>query len=679
MLGLGKTTLASRVYSSSPVISHFHIRAWCTVSQIYSRYNLLVQILCGICSRHPVKYLEVDEDDLALELKRVLIKTKYLLVLDDLWDVEAWNFLKNSLPNDANRSRILITSRLQNLSLGFSEAHHLRHLTDEESWQLLQKKLFGKDGCPPSLSGVGFQMAKSCRGLPLTVIHVAGILATTAQNCWEGVASRLSSSVVLDDEYFMKTLDLSYSHLPDDLKPCLLYFGAFQVDEYVFVRRLLWLWISEGFVRATEGTSLEDVAEGYLKDLIDRSLVMVSKQGTTGGAKACRIHALVHKFCVIKAKEENFLHIIHSGKDLSSLTGLRKPYRVCDQNVRNSKISELPNLRSLLLFKKSGLMPKREYLGSKLLRVLDLGNLVFDAHFLMEVVLLVHLRYLALHIGGIESIPSAIANLSRLQTFLVRGSSWKYLLPEAIWNIKTLRHLCTTSSSCGFTFPVENLEVSPDLVHLDSLNLAIDPSSQSLENILRKLPSIRRLKCRRVRPSEEPTRTSDGTLVFDNLSRLKSLSLHFFDGYGFKFPSNLKKLTLSYNQQPWSEISTIGKLPNLEVLKLLHDSFVGEEWEMKEEGFLALRVLKLIDLHFRSWTASSESFRRLEKLVVHECQKLEEVPSYLGECATLEMIEVKGCGESVVSSVKQIQQEQMDMGIADLKIIIENCGDAWST
>nr|XP_027088753.1 putative late blight resistance protein homolog R1B-16 [Coffea arabica] len=524
--GLGKTTLANIVYSSPSVMLHFQIRAWCTVSQVYSRHNLLVQILGSIDSRSPEQYLKVDEDDLAVKLKQFLLRNRYLLVLDDLWDIEAWNLLERSLPDDANESRILVTSRLLNLQFKpGSKAHYLRHLTDEESWQLLQKKLFGNEGCPTKLHGVGSQIVKSCRGLPLTVVLAAGIFATTAQNFWEEVAKSLRSSIVLDEEYCMKTLELSYIHLPDDLKPCLLYFGVFQEDENVPVRRLLWLWISEGFVRKKTGKSIEDVADDYLKALVDRSLVMVTKQRTTSGAKACPLHDLVHEFCVEKAKEENFLHIIHRGKDLFSLTGLSNP------------------------------------------------------------------------------------------------PSFNY----------------------GFVFPVDDLEISPCLDHLNTLKLAIDPSSQSLQKLLTYLPSIRRLKCKRSeKSSEEFTRIDDKILVFDCLSQLESLNLSFFDGYGFKFPLNLKKLTLSYNHQPWSEISTIGKLPNLQVLKLRHGSFVGiEEWEMKEGEFPNLRVLKLIGVALRSWTASSDSFLHLEKLVVHNCPGLKDVPSCLGECLTLEMIEVK--------------------------------------
>ncbi|XP_027178095.1 putative late blight resistance protein homolog R1A-10 [Coffea eugenioides] len=611
MSGLGKTTLANKVYTAPSVRSHFHVRGWCRVSQTYSIRSMLVELLCSSSSESSNGYLKMDENDLVMKLRQVLLRSRYLLVLDDLWDVEAWNLLEKSLPNDANGSRILFTSRYQDLSLHFepnSEPHHLRHLTDEESWKLLQRKLFGTEDCPATLSEVGSQIAKLCQGLPLAVVLVAGILATTAQDSWEEVAKSLSS-IVLEDEYCKKTLELSYSHLPNYLKSCLLYFAAFQEDEVINVQRLLWLWIAERFVQQAGGKSLEEAAYDYLMALINRSLVMVIRQTIVGGAKACLLHDLVYEFCVEKAKEESFLYVIHNWKAPLSLTGPSNPYRVCVPNTRESKIWELmlifPNLRSLILFGEDDFKHEEEDLGillPKLLRVLDFGNSDFRYSFPREVVLLVHLRYLAL--TGITYIPSAIANLSRLETLIVEDANFDIELPSTIWNIKTLSHLRALTypgvAPDGFTFPVGSLEVSPNLDHLDTLDLAIDPSPQILQKIPRKLPSIRRLKCRQSYGSREATRNCNEILEFDGLSQLESLHLFGFRGCGFKFPLNLKKLALSYNGQPWSEISTIGKLPNLEVLKLLDRCFVGEEWVMKEGEFPKLRVLKLSRLKFRN-------------------------------------------------------------------------------
>ncbi|XP_071916125.1 putative late blight resistance protein homolog R1B-17 [Coffea arabica] len=269
MAGLGKTTLANTVYH---------------------------------CMQDS---LNKDEDHLAEELRRVLLKNRYLIVLDDLWDIEAWNLLERSFPNDAIGSRILLTSRIHSLALQLkhdSEPYHLRQLADKESWALLQNKLFGKE------------------------------------DCWKEVAKTLSSLSIVEIEQCKRTLELSYSNLPGHLKPCLLYFGAFPEDEDVPVRKLIWLWTSEGFLQKTEGKSLEDVVDEYLTDLVQRSLVMVTQQRSIGGAKACRIHDLIHEFCVEKAKEECFLQISNGENDIFTLTGPHNLHRLCIHNTEPEKL-----------------------------------------------------------------------------------------------------------------------------------------------------------------------------------------------------------------------------------------------------------------------------------------------------------------------------------------------------
>lgn len=228
-----------------------------------------------------------------------------------------------------------------------------------------------------------------------------------------------------------------------------------------------------------------------------------------------------------------------------------------------------------------------------------------------------------------------------------------------------------TSSRYGFSLPTDNLDVSPGLLHLQSLSLANVASSESLQMILRKLPSLCRLKCRS-NLSRKSAGSFYGIIELDFLSRLESLKLFgYWERVGF--PLNLKKLTLSKSeiQQSCSMLSAIGKLPKLEVLKLLQQAFVGETWEMKEGEFPKLRFLKLERLDILRWTASCDNFPPLQKLVLHRCVKLQEVPPHLGDIPTIEMIEVRGCHKSAVCLVEQIQEQQMDMGNECLKIIIE--------
>lgn len=46
MAGLGKTTLATRLYDDPYVISYFYVRASVTCSQVYNKRNLLLALCC---------------------------------------------------------------------------------------------------------------------------------------------------------------------------------------------------------------------------------------------------------------------------------------------------------------------------------------------------------------------------------------------------------------------------------------------------------------------------------------------------------------------------------------------------------------------------------------------------------------------------------------------------------
>ena len=207
-----------------------------------------------------------------------------------------------------------------------SISHSLCLLTETESWKLLHEKIFPNNSYPPALSEVGMQIAKSCKGLPLAVVIVAGILATMVPESWEKVVESISPSIFSGIDHCMELLDLSFKHLLDYLKPCLLYFVSFMQHQEVPVLRLIWLWIAKGFVQRNTQKSLENAAEDYLINLIGRSLVIVVKQRSKGGIKACRVHDLVHQFCLGKAKEENILQLLNGFEKIRSVI---EPCRLC--------------------------------------------------------------------------------------------------------------------------------------------------------------------------------------------------------------------------------------------------------------------------------------------------------------------------------------------------------------
>ncbi|CAI9105457.1 OLC1v1004385C1 [Oldenlandia corymbosa var. corymbosa] len=159
--GIGKSTLANHVFCSPSAAYHFDIRAQCHVSQTYNTRDLLLDILSGIITINDSIHA-LTNADLEEKLRKALKQKRYLILMDDVWDTGAWDALHKSFPDDSKGSRILITSRLQNLVSKICSDHHhlLRPLSEEESWKLLKLKIFGKEEeCPEELLEIGKEIA----------------------------------------------------------------------------------------------------------------------------------------------------------------------------------------------------------------------------------------------------------------------------------------------------------------------------------------------------------------------------------------------------------------------------------------------------------------------------------------------------------------------------------------
>ncbi|KAA8529827.1 hypothetical protein F0562_034369 [Nyssa sinensis] len=677
MAGSGKTTLARKVYNDRFIIYHFYIRAWTYVSQSYRKRDLLLGILKSVVE-HRDEFYSMSDEKLGDELYRGLKGRRYLVVIDDIWHIEVWNDLKRYFPNNNNGGRIMFTTRIKEVALHAQPncpPHFLRFLSEDESWNLLQCKVFLKESCPPALVEIGKQIVEKCRGLPLAIVVVAGLLAKTekTQNWWNQVAESVSSYVFSDSEQqCMYTLALSYNHLPRHLKSCFLYLGAFPEDCEISVRKLTWLWIAEGFIEQIGEKNLEDVAEEYLMELIDRSLVLVAKKRSTGGIRACRVHDLLHDLCLRKAKEENFLQQIYRFEEsscCSSSSPIAKRQRrlsirscVFDHSTLKSSITQI---RSLLFFafEQNPLPPKDMsfiYGVPKLLRVLDLSAIRIP-DFPKQILQLVLLRYLALR-GKNVSLPSTICNLFNLETLIV-SESMGSVIPSTIWCMVELRHL--------YIAGINSIEGhSSELCSLQTIAQIEPPRSQPAGKmkLLEWAPNLRKLVfCGDLRVIPD----------LDFLNHLETLKLlnRSTDLYGCilvrnNFPVNLKRLTLSRTALNWGEMSTIGLLPNLEALKLEFQACVGARWETRDGGFRQLKFLRFYYMNIEQWNASNIQFPNLQHLVLYRCGNLEAIPSELGDISTLQAIDVSWCSPSAVNSALQIKEEQQNNGNDFLKILI---------
>ncbi|KAI8026820.1 putative disease resistance protein [Camellia lanceoleosa] len=148
MGGLGKTTLAKKVYHYIDVRRHFDCFAWAFISQQCNTREVLEGILIELTSpshEERTKIKTMSHGQLVVELCRVQSQKKCLVVIDDIWRDEDWKILSPAFPNKkVASSKILLTTRIQAVASYADQRHELRHLTELESWELFGRKAFSR-------------------------------------------------------------------------------------------------------------------------------------------------------------------------------------------------------------------------------------------------------------------------------------------------------------------------------------------------------------------------------------------------------------------------------------------------------------------------------------------------------------------------------------------------------
>ncbi|XP_019176946.1 PREDICTED: putative late blight resistance protein homolog R1B-17 isoform X2 [Ipomoea nil] len=655
--GIGKTTLARRVYGHLITIGSFHIRAWVVVSQVHNLKEMLIGLLRCI-SPITSEIYNIDEAQIAEQLCRSLMGQKYLIFLDDIWTTAAWDAIQGCFPENSNGSRILVTTRFVEVAEYLSaNPYHVKYQTIEDRWELISRKVFGQGQyVPKKYEIIGKHIVRGCSGLPLAVVVIAGLLATAKESLeiWKDVAETLVGINTYDgvntydsNKTISNILSLGYNYLPSHLKPCFHYFGVFPEDNVIPVKRLINLWVAEGFLIPHKYMSLEEVAESYLDDLINRSLIQINELSIDGKVKSCKIHDRVLEICVREAINGNTLFIIndnHATKASHWLSCQTSHWPITQANYGNRSLDKI---HSILCFGKDVYHSKCRlvYPCLEMLRVLDLSLVKWSRCMPSEITDLVHLRYLALStIGSLYKLR--FFKLKNLLTLIV--TSWMekcpLQLPCDILNLSELRHL-HVDKRCSQYLPSS---VKENLQTLYWLKVA---SSDKQPNF-RKVPNLKELGI-----------YIEGQLVPSYLGSL--VYLHVLEKLKFEvgrverfylptdFPPNLKKLTLRYTYLPWKEMDKIGKLPHLEVLKLKDFAFCGSKWE-PSKSFRKLKALLISRSNLKHWNTSSNHFPVLERLVLRYCWELKEVPLEFADIGTLKLIVLECCYSSLVTSANQI-------------------------
>lgn len=466
--GLGKTTLAKKVYESSNIISMFPSHAWITVSLSFDVMDLLKDMIKQLLGEESLdnllkkyKVVKIKENNLTDHLKECLRNKRYFLVIDDLWSTEAWDCLKPTLwGNNREGSRLVVTTRNQNLAEGSSSplVYHLNKLHREDATKLLLAKTkkslcdIKKDGMNESFE----KILKKCGGLPLAIITIGGLLAAKDVNEWDELYAQLPSELEENSslEAMRQVLALSYNYLPSHLKPCFLYLSIFPEDFEIQRKRLVYRWIAEGFIRAREGVSIMDVAIKYFNELINRSLIQPSRVNMYGAIKSCRVHDIMRDIMISISREEKFVCWIDK-ETCAVEENIRHVAYYYSNNLEIAK--DLNQVRSLTVFgeRPKELTPLLCSPQERRLRVLDFEGVRFGMtqKEMDHIGSLLHLKYMNIQsncdfrkfngYSKIYRIPRSIRKLQGLRVLDICNTYITSLPTEIceLWSLNVLRCL----------------------------------------------------------------------------------------------------------------------------------------------------------------------------------------------------------------------------------------------
>ena len=387
------------------------------------------------------------------------------------------------------------------------------------------------------------------------------------------------------------------------------------------------MWVAEGIVSRVGEETSEDVAEGYLDELIGRCMVQVGRRSSNGRVNTCRLHDLMRDLCLSKAQEENFLEIVNlqqmetfsssmpttrtSNKvrrraiyldqcgPLESVEEARLPSKNEDEDA-NSYVNLNPqngtHLRSLLIFsmRDSSVIPwvlrKTDWKNFKLLRVLSLEELILEENIPKALGNLIHWKYLSLKFASLPSFPSSIRNLGCIQTldlrfYCVDGQPINcFGINKVIGRMKWLRHLYLP-----LELKVDNSKVQWDnLSNLETLK-NFDGEQWDVQD-LAQLTKLRKLLIKNIKSFKEfvmilnpscPISNNLESLVLDEVratmeeTDLRQLSIcqHLYKLYlggaisnlpeHHHLPPNLTKLTLWESRLRQDPMPILEKLLNL--------------------------------------------------------------------------------------------------------------------
>ncbi|KAG2556342.1 hypothetical protein PVAP13_8NG075601 [Panicum virgatum] len=672
MGGVGKTTLVDHVYNI--VKKDFDAAAWVTVSKNYQVEDLLKKIAREFG-------ISVDANmelrSLVADIRKYLEGKRYILVLDDVWEKDVWINVMDVFPINCI-SRFVLTSRKHEVaSLATSNCEiQLEPLGENDSWKLFCNVAFRNDvdkRCPSELNDLATKFLQKCEGLPLAIACIGWLLSckpptySAWKNLYDELELQSTTNVIQGVNIILK---VSFEDLPYELKNC-----------FCIRRRLIRHWITAGFIKKQEKTALEQVAEGYLNELVSRSLLQVAKTNEFGRVKCCRMHDVIRCLALEKAERESFAKVY--GGSGRFWIGTARRLSIQSTNIATLSESGAMRFRAIHAFTSYVDIDllKPMLASSNLISTLDLQ----DTQIKMlpnEVFNLFNLRFLGLRNTGIEILPEAVGRLQNLEVLDAFGTAL-LSLPEGVAKLKKLRYLYasalltegTVTDFGGVKVPrgirnltglhaLQKVKASSEtlcdveaLVELRTFSVCNVTSENSL-NLCHAIMSMRHLVHLSISASNE-TRGGAASLNLPG-----SLSKLYLDGQlekkrlpqifsTWSYLNNLTRLSLELSKLDENTFSKLVVLSGLCYLRLFK-AYDGKKLCFSAQSFPVLRQLEICDApHLNHIEIEEGALESLVELELAECPELKCLPEGIVYLRALEQLRLEDTAEELIEKVRQ--------------------------
>ncbi|KAH9802540.1 NB-ARC domain-containing protein [Citrus sinensis] len=249
-IGLDKTAFATEAYNSSYVKHYFDCHAWIPdISYADQILDIVIKFLMP--SSRLSEIMDKNYEMKKIILHEYLMTKRYLIVIEDVWTIGVWDVIREILPDNHNRSRVLIT---------------LTQIEMVTSFKLEDGENIGLD-----LVLTGGPLRATYNGWTFLILYHGSI------SLEENIGKAVGIPLVL--RHF------KYCRLPFCLKLCFLYLSVFAAHLEISTRQLYQLWIAEGFIP----NNSEATAESYLEQLIKEGFVEAKKRKAGGTINTCSI------------------------------------------------------------------------------------------------------------------------------------------------------------------------------------------------------------------------------------------------------------------------------------------------------------------------------------------------------------------------------------------------------